>query len=66
VIDAAMTSAHSHDLHEARHKALLAMLMLSFGCGCLNDPLYPWIESTLTDSRIQGPTHRAARLEKRL
>jgi len=39
--------------------------MFSFGHGCTDDPLYPWISRTLHDERIVNSEARAARLEKK-
>jgi hypothetical protein len=41
------------------------ILMFAFGHGCMRDPLYPWIASTLQDQRIVNSSARAARLEKK-
>ena len=49
----------------ARSQALFCILMLSFGHGCDDDPLYPWIARTLTDERIVDSEARAKRLEKK-
>lgn len=48
-----------------RAAALIVTLMFAFGHGCTADPLYPWIERTLTDDRIVDPTARADRLERK-
>ena len=44
---------------------LLAILMFSFGHGCLDDPLYPWMSQTLSDERITDVSARAERLERK-
>jgi hypothetical protein len=41
---------------------LLIGLMFGFGYGVLTDPLYPWVERTLTDTLVVRPDDRAARL----
>lgn len=48
-----------------RQTTLLVVLMFSFGHGCTNDPLYPWIARTLRDEKIVNPAVRAERLEKK-
>jgi hypothetical protein len=49
----------------ARGVALMIVLMLAFGHGCVSDPLYPWIERTLNDEAITDPAARAKRLESK-
>ena len=39
------------------------MLMLAFGHGCADDPLYPWIARTLQDEAITDGAARATYLE---
>lgn len=46
-------------------QGLMVVLMFAFGHGCTDDPLYPWISSTLQDQRIIDPLARAKRLEKK-
>ena len=48
-----------------RGQAVIVTLMFAFGCGCVNDPLYPWIAGTLGDPRITTPEMRADRLERK-
>jgi hypothetical protein len=48
-----------------RQTALIVVLMLSFGHGCAEDPLYPWIARTLQDPAIVDPPARADRLMRR-
>jgi hypothetical protein len=48
-----------------RGQALIVTLMFAFGCGCVKDPLYPWIGETLGDPRITTPEMRADRLERK-
>lgn len=55
--DYGMTTGHSF--------AVMSTLMLAFGHGCADDPLYPWIMRTLNDKRIADPMSRAKRLEKK-
>lgn len=65
IIDEAQAMAASHEMSGVRAWTLLATLMFAFGHGCTADPLYPWIERTLTDTRIQDGAQRAKRLEKK-
>ncbi|MCJ7604147.1 MAG: hypothetical protein MUO63_21940, partial [Desulfobulbaceae bacterium] len=58
-------SARSHGFSTDRSVALLIVLMLAFGHGCDEDPLYPWISLTLRDEKISDPEARAKRLEKK-
>lgn len=48
-----------------RPVTLMTALMFTFGHGCANDPLYPWIAGTLRDTRIVNPSARARRLENK-
>jgi hypothetical protein len=48
-----------------RAVTLVVVLMFAFGHGCLNDPLYPWIATTLEDDAIGDSDARARRLERR-
>jgi hypothetical protein len=48
-----------------RQTALMIVLMLSFGHGCAEDPLYPWIARTLRDPAIVDAPARADRLMRR-
>ena len=43
----------------------MVALMIAFGHGCTEDPLYPWIARTLKDERITDATERAERLERK-
>jgi len=49
----------------SRGEVLLIVLMFSFGHGCTNDPLYPWISHTLNDALIVDSVARFKRLEKK-
>lgn len=49
----------------SRGEVLLIALMFSFGHGCTNDPLYPWISQTLHDKKILDPADRIKRLGKK-
>jgi hypothetical protein len=57
--------AEKYDFHSVRGEVLIVVLMFSFGHGCTNDPLYPWISRTLRDERIIDSAGRVARLEKK-
>jgi hypothetical protein len=46
-----------------RGYALIIVLMVAFGHGCADDPLYPWIARTLNDGMIKDEAARAKRLE---
>jgi hypothetical protein len=36
------------------------------GHGFSNDPLFPWISSTLTDEKFPDPNERAERLQRKV
>lgn len=57
--------ARQHGFQTARAQALIPILKYAFGHGCTDDPLYPWIQRTLTDPRIVDATRRAQRLERK-
>lgn len=57
--------SESFNLYEVREQALITTLMFTFGHGCTNDPLYPWINRTLEDVRVSSAALRAGRLEKK-
>ncbi len=59
------TEAQKYGFSTVRGRAMMVILMFSFGYGCTNDPLYPWISRTLYDERINDSGIRAKRLEKR-
>jgi hypothetical protein len=65
MIDAAKADAGGRGLGSAREIALVTALMFAFGRGCLVDPLYPWIDGTLSDEALGPPSDRAKRLERR-
>lgn len=60
------TEAKKHCFYSVRAQGLLVVLMFSFGHGCTDDPLYPWISRTLRDERIVNAEARAARLERKV
>ncbi len=55
--------ARVYRFETVREAALIVILMLAFGHGCVDDPLYPWIGETLGDQRITSAAARARRLE---
>lgn len=55
--------ALEHGFPPVRGTALMVVLMLAFGHGCSDDPLYPWIARTLKDEAITDSAARAKRLE---
>lgn len=57
--------AAAHGFTTARGRALIILLKASFGRECTNDPLYPWINQTLTDPQIVDAGARAQRLERK-
>jgi hypothetical protein len=63
LIHQGMDLARTCQFLTVRAAALLVVLMLAFGHGCADDPLYPWIGRTLEDAAIDGPAARAKRLE---
>jgi hypothetical protein len=65
LIDEAVLESTQYGFLAARHMALIVVLKFSFGHGCTNDPLYPWIARTLQNDRIISPAARARRLEKK-
>jgi hypothetical protein len=52
-----------HGFSTGRSMVLIVILMLAFGHGCDDDPLYPWIARTLADPAITNADARAKRLE---
>jgi hypothetical protein len=57
--------ARSFGFSSPRAFTLMIALMLAFGHGCTDDPLYPWISRTLRDPAIADPEARAGRLERK-
>jgi hypothetical protein len=55
-------TAHRFGLSTRHEAALMIVLMVAFGHGCADDPLYPWIGATLRDGRIVDSAARARRL----
>jgi hypothetical protein len=64
IIEEAVDEACQYRFEADRHRALIVVLKFAFGHGATNDPLYPWIERTLKDERLE-PEGRATRLEKK-
>lgn len=65
LIREANAAAHACHFSTPREIGLMVILMMAFGHGCDSDPLYPWIERTLTDEAIASPSIRAKRLESK-
>lgn len=65
LIDAGVKAAKQRGITVLRSQVLVVTLMYAFGHGCIGDPLYPWIERTLSDETIGDPNARAARLERK-
>jgi hypothetical protein len=65
LIGEGVSEAQRHGFSTIRQAGLLSVLMFSFGHGCCNDRLYPWIARTLRDEKITSPAARAERLEKK-
>jgi hypothetical protein len=65
LIRQARLDARKYDFPSTRGDTLMVVLKFAFGNGCGNDPLYPWIERTLTDDKIVDAKARAERLEKK-
>ena len=57
--------AHEAGLPSLRGVALMAVLMLAFGHGCAEDPLYAWIGGTLRNPAIADGARREQRLESK-
>lgn len=55
--------AREYGASQTREYALFASLMLSFGHGCTNDPLYPWIYNTLNNQKVLTAEARIKKLE---
>lgn len=65
LIHEGIAEVRKHGFSTFREAALIVALMFAFGHRCTDDPLYPWIASTLRDERIIDPAARALRLEKK-
>ncbi|MFN0106929.1 MAG: hypothetical protein ACKV2U_33150 [Bryobacteraceae bacterium] len=56
-------AALRHGISTVRGTGVMIVLMLAFGHGCFEDPLYPWISRTLGDLAVVDPEDRVNRLE---
>jgi hypothetical protein len=65
LIKEGIDEARKYRFPTVRGETLIVALMFAFGHGCTADPLYPWIERTLIDTRIVDRASRAERLEKK-
>lgn len=65
LINEGRVEAEKYGFQTIRGQVLIVVLMFSFGHGCTDDPLYPWISRTLRDERIIDSEGRARRLEKK-
>jgi hypothetical protein len=65
LIVAAEAEAAQHGLSESHDVLLFVALMFSFGQGCTQDPLYPWIANTLRNERIRTPSARSNQLKRK-
>jgi hypothetical protein len=65
LIQEGINQAHTAGFSPGRQTALVIVLMLCFGHGCFQDPLYPWIARTLEDTVIVDAPARAERLMRR-
>jgi hypothetical protein len=61
----AIAEAQKYGFTSVRHRVLMVVLMFAFGHGCTHDPLYPWIERTLTDDKVVDAASRADRFERK-
>ncbi|AUX44231.1 uncharacterized protein SOCE26_056950 [Sorangium cellulosum] len=57
--------AARHEVGTDRGIVLLTGMMFAMGHGAAEDPLLPWVSTTLRDPAIKDPEQRAARLERR-
>lgn len=57
--------ARQFELPKTQGDTLLTILAFSFGHGCTEDPLYPWIGNTLADQKITSPQARVDRLQRK-
>jgi hypothetical protein len=65
LIERGIDSAKTHKVKTDRSLWLFCVLMFALGHGFANDPLFPWIARTLTDSALTDPDQRAKKLEGR-
>jgi hypothetical protein len=57
--------ADRHGFSTVRGIGIVVSLMLFFGHGCMDDPIYPWIARTLKKETVADPEERAGLLERR-
>ncbi len=65
LIEKGLKKANEYGFFASREKTVIVVLMFTFGHGCMDDPLYPWIANTLIDQRIIDAAARVKRLEKK-
>jgi hypothetical protein len=65
LIDEGIETARRHRLATVRGVALTIGLMLAFGHGCIDDPVYAWISPALKDETVADPAARIQNLEKK-
>lgn len=65
LIALAEAKAVQNGLSELHDVLLLVVLMFSFGQGCTEDLLYPWIARTLANDRVSSPSARANQLQRK-
>lgn len=65
LIDDACAKAQSYSFNTIRGQSTIVVLMFAFGRGCINDPLYPWIVSTLKNPMIKDSITRQNKLESK-
>jgi hypothetical protein len=58
-------AARKYEFPSTRGDTLMIVLKFAFGHGCEDDPLYPWINRTLTDEKIVDSQARMERLERK-
>ena len=59
VVSEARSQAQAYRLNDPAGPTAIALLMFTFGYGCMDDPLFPWIAESLGDVRLDA----RARLE---
>lgn len=59
-------SARKFSVTSEQGTALFVALMFALGHGFADDPLFPWVKTTMGDEKIGDPNQRAERLEKRM
>jgi len=64
LINKARSESERYGIRTIRGQSTIIVLMFVFGHGCINDPLYPWINKTLRDEKIKDSSTRENRLER--